>query len=159
VVEAHRVSIAGSNSLSIDFLAAASLCCSVLLIPANIGSSPIHGVGCFAAAPIPCGAVVWRFHEGLDVLIPRDALGGLPEVVRAYLETYAYTPTEDPAVLLLCGDATRHINHASDGNIVRSARTDVRYGEYIAARAIALGEELTCDYFEFDATARDKLRA
>jgi SET domain-containing protein len=130
----------------------------VLLISATLEASSIHGVGCFAAEAIARGGLVWLFHEGLDVVIASAALGALPDIVRAYLETYAYAPIENPGVILLCGDATRHMNHASDANVVRTGRTDARYGEYVAARAIAAGEELTCDYFEFDATARDKFR-
>src|SRR5262249_14971779 len=53
-------------------------------------------------------------------------------------------------------DHTRHMNHSSQPNVVRSERL-APFGEYVAAVDIAAGDELTCDYFAFDADAAAKL--
>ena len=128
----------------------------MLLVRTSLRSSSIHGLGCFAEQPIAAGELVWSFHDGLDVVIEQVALGALPDAVRGYLRTYAFTPVESPEVVVLCGDDARHINHEARPNVVRGPG-EGRFGVYVAAFAIAAGEELTCDYFDFDVTARDKL--
>jgi uncharacterized protein len=128
----------------------------VLLVRASLRTSSIHGLGCFAEQTIAAGDLVWSFHEGLDVVLEAPAVAALPEVVRAYLRTYAYAPVESPDLVVLCGDDARHINHAARPNVVR-VPGDERFGLYVAACAIAAGDELTCDYFAFDATAHEKL--
>lgn len=130
----------------------------MLLVRASLRSSTIHGLGCFAEQAIGAGELVWMFHEGLDVVIERSSLPTLPAAVRAYLATYAYTPVESPELLVLCGDDTRYINHSSNPNVVR-APGDARFGRWVAATTIAIGEELTCDYLAFDESAGEKLGA
>jgi uncharacterized protein len=130
----------------------------MLLVRASLRSSGIHGLGCFAEQAIAAGELVWIFHEGLDVVLEEAAVAALPDAVRGYLRTYAFTPVESPEVVVLCGDDARHINHAARPNVVRGPG-EARFGAYVAARPIAAGEELTCDYFAFDATAHEKLGA
>jgi len=112
-----------------------------------------------AAEPIARGRTVWLFHEGLDAVLPSAHVRALPSVLRAFLETYAYTPRENPGVVVLCGDHTRFMNHSAAPNVVVRAESRVPYGEYVAAVDIAAGEELTCDYFAFDEDAASKLLA
>ena len=56
---------------------------------------------------------------------------------------------EGRKVITLCG-SFRHMNHAAEPNVLSLSDRDV------AARDIAAGEELTCDYrtFDLDATAK-----
>src|SRR5262249_12820082 len=129
---------------------------SMLVVRASVGASAIHGMGCLAAEPIARGQVVWVFHEGLDVAVAERDLAALPDAVRAFLGTYAFAPHEAPDVVILCGDHARHINHSPRPNVVRSER-HAYLGEYVAAVDIAVGDELTCDYFAFDTRAADKL--
>jgi SET domain-containing protein len=128
----------------------------MLLVRASLRPSTIHGLGCFAEQAIAAGDLVWVFHEGLDVVIEGPSLAALPAAVRAYLATYAYSPVESPAVVVLCSDDARYINHSTHPNVVR-APGEGRFGAWIAATAIAAGEELTCNYLGFDATAHEKL--
>jgi SET domain-containing protein len=130
----------------------------MLLVRASLRTSSIHGLGCFAEQAVAAGELVWVFHEGLDVVIEAAALAALPDAVRGYLRTYAFTPVESPEVVVLCGDDARHINHAARPNVVRIPG-EARFGAYVAADAIEPGDELTCDYFAFDATAHEKLGA
>ncbi|MGZ3421784.1 MAG: SET domain-containing protein [Polyangiales bacterium] len=130
----------------------------MLLVRASLRPSSIHGLGCFAEQAIAAGELVWIFHEGLDVVIAQTSFEGLPAAVRAYLATYAYAPVDSPEVLVLCSDDARHINHSTRPNVVRGPG-DARFGLWVAATAIAIGEELTCDYLDFDATAHEKLSA
>ena len=56
-------------------------------------------------------------------------------------------------VITLCGDHSKHMNHAGAPNILSAGEHDV------AARDIASGEELTCNYYDFDLDADVKLAA
>ena len=57
---------------------------------------------------------------------------------------------------VLSGDHTCFMNHAPDPNT--GAPSDSTPPNVIVAlRDIAAGEELTCDYWAFDAEAREKL--
>lgn len=44
----------------------------MILIPARVAASRIHGLGLFAVEPIPRGTPVWRFVPGFDPLFPRS---------------------------------------------------------------------------------------
>jgi hypothetical protein len=126
----------------------------MLLVPTYLDKSTIHGIGIFAAQAIPRGTVVWRLHPGLDVLLEADTIERLAPPARAQIEKYTYL---DPVLkkFVLCGDDARFFNHADAPNC-RDA-PDHDGGVTIAARDIASGEELTCDYAEIDVHyARDR---
>lgn len=128
----------------------------MLLVKASIRPSPIHGLGCFAEEPIRKGQVVWQFDPRLDVVIPYDALGTFPQPVQDFLNMYGYvTLRGDSKVIVLCGDHAKHMNHSDAPNCVDAFVDGVEVN--IAARDIAAGEELTCDYYSFDLDARHKL--
>lgn len=115
----------------------------MLLIPTRLAPSPIHGLGLFAAEPVPRGTPMWRFQEGLDLLFPAAAAAALPEPARRYLRRYAYETPQWPGMLVLHFDDSRFINHSDDPN------TDNTGDVAVAKRDIAAGEEITCDYGEF----------
>lgn len=95
------------------------------------------------------GEVVWRFDEGLDVVVEASALDSLPNTTREFLKVYGYALE---GAMVLCGDHAQHMNHSADPNVI-----EIGDGSNVAARDIAAGEELTCNYFEFDALAGAKL--
>ena len=77
----------------------------MLLVKVTLKSSPIHGLGIFAAEDIAQGQIVWRFDPRLDPLIPREELPNLPEGVQAFLDMYGYvTEMNGRRWILLCGD-------------------------------------------------------
>lgn len=127
----------------------------MLLVETTIGPSPIHGTGLFAAQPIAAGTPTWGFHQGLDLVIPAADYAALPEPARRALRRYAYR-SQDSGDLVLCADDARFFNHADE-----PTTTTVRLpgGGYldVAARDLAVGDELTCDYRTFDADWREKL--
>ena len=75
-------------------------------------------------------------------------LGQLHPVQQSYLDVYAYL---SEGVYVLCGDHARFMNHAAEPNTVEEGSL------CLAARDIAVGEELTCNYFNFDELAGKKL--
>lgn len=115
----------------------------MILVMTKIGPSSIHGMGLFAAEPIPQGSVIWRFTEGLDVDICQCRFDSLPQTLQEFLSIYAYY---DSGRWMMSGDHGRFINHSSTPN----TSTGRFRQDLIAARDIAEGEEITEDYRQFD---------
>lgn len=125
----------------------------MLLVETYIGHSAIHGLGCYARQAIAKGQLVWVYDERIDRRIREADVPALPPSIQAFLGVYGYTELFDgERVIVLCGDHSRHMNHADDPNL---ASTET--GDNYAARDIAPGEELTCNYYEFDLDAGLKL--
>lgn len=117
----------------------------MLLIPTYVAPSAIEGVGVFAEAPVAAGAVIWRLDPALDRLIPRDEVERLDPLIQRFVERYSYPSPHDPKLLIVELDNGRFMNHADAPN-TRFSDPDVG----ITLRDIAPGEELTCNYAEFD---------
>lgn len=117
----------------------------MLLVRTTIGPSSIEGIGVFAAERIRKGVPVWSFTKGFDQEIPGTAIRALVSPMKETVLKYAYrVPGTDTYVLP--ADDARFMNH-SDHPAVQVAGDD---GPDVAARDIALGEELTIDYAAFD---------
>ena len=112
----------------------------MLLVRTRVGRSPIHGTGVFADEPIAAGQPVWEFAPGLDLVIPADRVPALPAAFQAYLATYAYVSHDVPDGIVLSCDHAKFLNHSETPNTVIAPLVTR------AARAIAAGEEITCDY-------------
>lgn len=116
----------------------------MLLVRTVVRESRIHGLGVFADQPIGKGEAVWAFEPLLDRVIPVAELGRMPAHVADYLETYCeYFPETE--VLVLSGDNDRFTNHSDDPNTVVVLPNGPE-ARVVAARDIAAGEEITCDY-------------
>lgn len=117
----------------------------MMTVPTYVGPSAIEGVGVFAAAPIKAGDLVWTLEEKLDLLLTDAELAALPELQRGFVERYGYAHMTRPGIVVLEFDNGRFMNHADAPN------TDFRDAEMgWAIRDIAEGEEITCNYAEFD---------
>ena len=125
----------------------------MLVIPARLQSSPIHGLGVFTVHAVPAGAVVSRFVPRFDVEYNAEALPELGEAERAYLRHYSYR-SRFTGRYILPGDHDRFMNHSDAPNV--GMNPDGSY-TCLALRDIAAGEELTCDYRTFDAEWQLKL--
>ncbi len=60
-------------------------------------------------------------------------------------------------VWVLCADDGRFFNHSDNPNCREEKDSKYFQGRTIAIKDIKQGEEMTCDYFEFDAKAKEKL--
>lgn len=128
----------------------------MLLVPAEVRSSPIHGIGVFVLAPVAAGEIVWQFDPGIDHRHPLTWLDSQPPHVRAHCKTYGVVSL-DGAFIYLGGDHTMFLNHSDTPNLVPC--DDVLRnsdGVVVAARNIAAGEELTIDYGTIDGGDRAK---
>lgn len=124
-------------------------------VPTRLGISEIHGVGCFSTQDIPKGSVVWQLDPVFDLSFADDDVAAMSPVSRAFLSIYGYGQEEaGRRYIVLCGDHARHMNHSDQPNVVEAGDGSTIN---LAARDIAAGEELTCNYWDFDLDARDKL--
>lgn len=119
----------------------------MMLIPTYVAPSTIEGVGVFAAEDIAEGQLIWQLAPGLDRLIRKDEIDSLPPLFQGFVERYGYPYPHDPEQLIVELDNGRFMNHSDAPNTVFSD-PDAGY----TRRAIKAGEELTCDYAEFDPT-------
>lgn len=116
----------------------------MMLVRCRPGPSLIEGIGVFAAEPIAAGQPVWRLEPDLDRLLPVATVNQLPASQREFLGRYAYFDNSRGALILCCDDA-RFMNHSPTPNV-----SDVQDDVCVALRAIASGDELTCDYHQLD---------
>lgn len=121
----------------------------MFVVKTHLNHSPIHGIGVFAGEDIPAGAVVWRLIPGLDRAFTVAQVESLPQAAQDFIRRYAY-PYDGQ--LWLGSDHGLFVNHSITPNIrTQPDRSD------IALCDIAAGEEITCDYREFDVAAVEKM--
>ncbi|MEW6306396.1 MAG: SET domain-containing protein [Verrucomicrobiota bacterium] len=128
----------------------------MLLIRTRVAPSTIHGMGLFAIEAIPRGTPVWRFQPGFDREFAPEEFAALPRPAQEHLRWFAFVVTE--GYFILSGDHACFMNHSATPNTGAPPKA-VEPVTTIALRDIAAGEELTCDYFAFDADAKRKLGA
>lgn len=121
------------------------------LVKTYLDYSAIHGIGVFAGEDIPEGTVVWQVIEGLDRAIDPAVVENYPEAGQQFVRTYGYL---FKGKWWLCSDHGMFSNHDDNPNTL--SRDDV---SDIAVRAIAKGEEITCNYRQFDSAVAEKLGA
>jgi SET domain-containing protein len=127
----------------------------MLLVKTHIAPSRIHGMGLFATEPVRKGTPFWRFETGFDQSISPERFVLLPPLTQQHIRWFAYLNPPD-GHYILSGDFCCFMNHNAQPN-TGAMEPAVAPVTTVALRDIAAGEELTCDYFAFDAEARKKL--
>ncbi|MEK7198217.1 MAG: SET domain-containing protein [Patescibacteria group bacterium] len=122
----------------------------MLLVKTKIGPSKINRTGLFAAQFIPKGAPTWKFQSGFDLKIDKSELSNLSEPAKEQFLKYAYLNPKTNKYIL-CFDDARFFNHSDNPNCIDTESLDDTEGIDVAIRDIQEGEELTCNYKEFDA--------
>ena len=128
------------------------------MIKTKVGPSTVKGVDLGGRRDefIPKGTTTWRFMPGLDIIVPEDILLQLSEASRTSFLNYCYVD-KFTKHFILCFDNERFINHSKTPNIRQSDVESETDGTEIAGRDIKKGEEMFCDYEEFDFDAYRKL--
>jgi len=117
----------------------------MMLVETFVGPSAIEGVGVFAVDRVRAGTRIWTFDRHFDLAVPKAELLAKPPCISSLMVRYAYPYHEDHGVLILESDNGRFMNHSFEPN------TDFKpHIEAYALRDIDAGEEITCDYREFD---------
>ena len=115
----------------------------MLRINTKISTSKVSGIGLFAADFIPKGTITWEYDPEFDVAFDEEAIKRIPTYVLGQFMKYSYYDY-DLKKYILCSDDQRFINHSNEPNIISTPRKDT------AARDIQPGEELFCDYANYE---------
>lgn len=119
----------------------------MMLVRTYLSNSKIEGVGIFAAEPIKAGDIIWRLEPKFDVFFTEADIEKLPPHMQDFIDRYTYPHLRMPGVFILEADNGRFMNHSETPN------TDFTgFDQGFATRDIAQGEEITCNYHEFDPT-------
>lgn len=123
----------------------------MLLVNHYVTGSPIHGLGVFTCEPIRAGSLVWKYDPMFDVEIPASLVRRLTKedalTVYNHAEFIEYLD-----VFRLGNDGDMFMNHSETPSLLD-------YGDEMkAARDLAAGSELTCDYFEVCVLGFDEKR-
>ena len=116
-----------------------------MIVPTYVGPSEIEGVGVFAAEPIPAGTAVWTLDERFDHLFYDRDIEEMHPLQRQFVARYGYPHMTREGITVVEFDHGRFMNHSQRPN---TDFTDPNVGW--TRRDITAGEELTCDYGEFD---------
>ena len=118
----------------------------MLIVKTYVNDSPVHGRGLFAGEDILPGAVIWR--EGFELLYSSEHFEQLSDAQKHFISTWGWKDKHD-GFHHLSLDYDRFINHSDDANTFVG-----RSGLTIAKRLIRRGEEIFCNYAEFEAEFR-----
>jgi len=119
----------------------------MLTVSTYLAPSVIEGLGVFAREPIPRGRLIWALNPKFDIFINESEIDAYPPYLQDFMSRYTYPHLEMPGVVILDSDNGRFMNHSPIPN------TDFRvFDKGYALVDIAKGEELTCNYSEFDPT-------
>ena len=129
----------------------------MILVRTRVAPSAIHGMGLFAVDAIPIGTPIWRFEPGFDREFSAAQFAALPPEAQTHLRWFAFVNNATGG-RVLSGDHACFMNHSPDPNTGTPTGAILPIVT-IARRDIAAGEELTCNYWDFDAEAGLKLRA
>lgn len=117
----------------------------MMLVRTFVASSEIQGLGVFAAEFIPAGRQLWMLNPKFDIFVHVHEIVMLPAHMQDYVARYSYPHLEISGVRILDCDDGKFMNHSEQPN------TDFGvFDKGFAIANIAVGEEITCNYFEFD---------
>jgi SET domain-containing protein len=117
----------------------------MLTVSTYLAPSVIEGLGVFAREYIPRGRLIWTLNPKFDIFINESEIDAYPPYLQDFMSRYTYPHLEMPGVVILDSDNGRFMNHSSTPN------TDFRiFDKGYALVDIAKGEELTCNYYEYD---------
>lgn len=119
----------------------------MILIDHYVGKSAVHGVGLFTAQALKKGQLIYQFDYRFVQVIADSEIRLMPAPMQETMKKYAYRGKgKDKLVgaVYYCTDDSRFMNHAAT-----PSTTCVNGDDYIAARDLPAGSELTCDYSDF----------
>lgn len=119
----------------------------MLLINTQLKPSSIDGIGLFAAEQIIAGTVIGRWDVEFRWSCSEAALTALPKLAREFVNKYGWRHSDGRWQVSI--DNSRFLNHSTSPNTRVESTADCPFVS-IATRDIAIGEEITEDYRQFD---------
>ena len=117
----------------------------MLLISTYVAQSPIEGLGVFSDEFVPAGSLIWSLNPKFDIFVHETEIGALPPHMRSFIARFSYPHLDQPGYRVVDLDNGRFMNHDLAPN------TDFRvFDKGYALTDIERGEEITCNYHEFD---------
>ncbi len=117
----------------------------MLRVKNTIRSSPIHGIGLFAAEDIPKDTVIWQFDPRMDQILNPSVFPSLPEAAQSLLVRHAYR-SKRTGNYILDFDNGRFFNHSDTPNTYTKVVDGVPEDVIFSNCDIKEGQELTLDY-------------
>lgn len=126
------------------------------IIDVKVSKSLIDGSGVFTESAIPKGKIVWLFQQDHDQRLTDTEFQRLPANDKEHLSHTAYfSPWSNLWVFPPKDDPAEYTNHSDTHNLSVLFDENVSPEPYfVANRDIAVGEELTNNYHEFDEITR-----
>ena len=119
----------------------------MMLVRTYVAPSTIEGLGIYADEFIPSGTVIWEFNPKFLATFSQSDIDDLPPHTREFVEKYSFPHLLEADQLVVELDNGRFMNHTDKPN------TDfTEFSKGYAIRDIREGEEITCNYHEFDPT-------
>lgn len=123
------------------------------MVKTYLDKSPINGIGLFANQFIEKGTIIWKFTIFVDRTYSKHIVVNMEECdMKDFIKKYSYLDNDTWPHYVLCVDDARFMNHAENSNTSNGENKTT-----IANRDIEIGEEITCNYFEIDDEANEKL--
>ena len=117
----------------------------MLTVSTYVAPSAIEGIGVFAGEYIERGRLLWSLNTKFDIFVRREEILALAPHMQDFVARYSYPHLEIDGVRIVDCDDGKFMNHSERPN------TDFRvFDKGYAIVDIAAGEEITCNYFEFD---------
>ena len=119
----------------------------MMLIRSHVAQSKIEGLGVYADEFIPIGTLIWQLNPNFIATFSRSNLDVFPSHIQEFVEKYSFPDFENKDLLFVELDNGKFMNHSETPN------TDfTEFNKGYALRDISEGEEITCNYYEFDST-------
>ncbi|MGB0087508.1 MAG: SET domain-containing protein-lysine N-methyltransferase [Rhodomicrobiaceae bacterium] len=119
----------------------------MMLVRTYVAPSTIEGLGVYAEEFIPSGTLIWQLNPKFVATFSRGDIEDFPPHIREFVEKYSFPHLERNDLLVVELDNGRFMNHTEEPN------TDfTEFSNGYATRDIHEGEEITCNYHEFDPT-------
>jgi hypothetical protein len=127
----------------------------MMLIETRVQPSGVHGLGLFTVRFVPRGTPIWRFEPGFDHDFSPAQFAALPPLAQKHTRWFCFVSRDDGHIIL-SGDHACFINHSE------TPATGAPPGApppvvTVALRDLAAGEEITCNYYHYDADTAWKL--
>ncbi|HEX2449115.1 MAG TPA: SET domain-containing protein-lysine N-methyltransferase [Methyloceanibacter sp.] len=117
----------------------------MLMVSTYLAPSAIEGLGVFSGEYIERGRLLWSLNPKFDIFVHIREIETYPPHMQDFIQRYTYPHLEMPGVVILDCDNGKFMNHSLTPN------TDFRiFDRGYALTDIAQGDEITCNYHEFD---------